>query len=209
MAPFFWISILLQLAAFGGVAHITYKTRRLSWGVIAVAVAMMLLRRGMEYSGQTPAHNMAMSMVVSVFLLWGMVMVHREHRREVCDLRALADAVPNMVWVASRGGDVEYVNRKFVDYTGRKLEEVQNYRWLDLVHPDDAARVLDNWVACVKAGIPYESEHRVRASAAGYRWFLARAVPVRHNGKVERWYGTATDIHDAKLAFEKLKAARD
>lgn len=209
MSTIFWLSIAIQVAAFGVVARIAGKTRRISWALIALAMVMMLVRRGMEYAGHLPAHIMAISIVVSALLLWGAIAVHAEHRREICDLQALADAVPNIVWVAGRNGEVKYVNRVFTNYTGRKLDDVQNFRGFDLIHPEDRSRVMDTWIACVKNGVPFESEHRVRAASGTYHWFLARAVPVRHNNKVEHWYGTATDIHDAKVAFEKLKATKD
>ena len=113
-------------------------------------------------------------------------------------LRAVLDAMPELAWTASRSGDGEFFNQRWIDYTGGVLEHV--------VHPDDALAVRARWRAAVAAREPFEMEYRLRRASDGtYRWFLARAVPVRDkSGDIRMWLGTATDIDAQKRANENL-----
>jgi signal transduction histidine kinase len=79
--------------------------------------------------------------------------------------------------------------------------------WEAAVHPEDLERHADGWRASLASGQPFESEVRYRRAVDGqYRWFVARAVPLRDGrGKVIKWYGISTDIEDRKRA-EQLQA---
>jgi signal transduction histidine kinase len=93
-------------------------------------------------------------------------------------------------------------------------EQVLGAKWLELLHEDDVERTRELWQRAVDSGEPYLNEYRIRRHDGVYRSFLVRAVPVRNDaGEIERWLGSATDIHDQKLAeetqrrTEKLAAA--
>jgi signal transduction histidine kinase len=59
---------------------------------------------------------------------------------------------------------------------------------------------------CVQSGQTYESEYRLRGADGAYRWFRARAVPLRdQEGKIVKWYGTCSDIHDSKLLEQSIR----
>jgi signal transduction histidine kinase len=74
------------------------------------------------------------------------------------------------------------------------------------LHPDDLQPTLTAWQHSIQTGNIYQIEHRVRMAGGSYRWHLSRGVPILDdNGQVSRWFGTATDIHDLKLAEEQLK----
>jgi PAS domain S-box-containing protein len=120
--------------------------------------------------------------------------------------RALIDAIPHQIWSAPADGTVDYCNDRWRSYTGLGLEDVRGYGWHTMVHPEDRDRVIKAWSESVAKGTPYEQEERNRAADGTYRWFLARAVPLRDtDGRIIRWYGTNTDIEDRKRAEEQLE----
>ena len=80
------------------------------------------------------------------------------------------------------------------------------FGWLEYLHPDDKERSLAHWMRCVQSGEAYESEYRIRNTDGQYRWFRARAVPLRDpDGDIVKWYGTCSDIHDSKLLEQSIR----
>jgi PAS domain S-box-containing protein len=120
--------------------------------------------------------------------------------------RALADAMPQIVWTARPDGYVDYYNKRWFDYTGMTMEQTEGWGWQPAVHPEDTERCLRRWSTAVANGEPCEIEYRFRrASDGAYRWHLSRSEPARDsNGQIIKWFGSATDIHDQKLAEERL-----
>jgi PAS domain S-box-containing protein len=122
--------------------------------------------------------------------------------------RALAESLPQLVWVANSEGERTFCNQRFADYTGIPSAELTGTSWLKFVHPDDLARKIEKWKQCVLTGEPYVNEYRLRKHDGAYRHFLSRADPVRgQDGRIDRWLGTSTDIHDMKMAEESLRRA--
>jgi hypothetical protein len=112
----------------------------------------------------------------------------------------LAEAIPQLVWTATPEGRVEYLNQRWVDYTG---ERSLGTSWAQFLHPDDAPRALGAWTESVAGGEPYEMEYRLRRKDGAYRWFLGRALPLRERGRVVKWFGTCTDVHEQRLLVER------
>ena len=126
-------------------------------------------------------------------------------RASVEEFRALAEAVPHHVWTATPDGHLNWFNRRVYDYTGAQSGDLDGERWGAVVHPEDIASAVEAWSRAFRELTPYEVEFRLRDANGGYRWFLARAVPVRDgNGHVTRWIGTNTDLHDQKAIADKL-----
>lgn len=121
----------------------------------------------------------------------------------------LADAMPQLVWVARADGRVEYYNRRWVAFTGLTIDETNEAYGSakGVVHPDDLPALWERWSAALAAGEPYEAEYRLREAATGtYRWFIARATPVRdERGTVLRWIGTCTDVDEQQRARANLE----
>ena len=109
--------------------------------------------------------------------------------------RALADAMPQIVWTAGPDGKATYYNRRWFRYTGLRLGPVDGYEWRQFIHPDDIRRTLEEWEKTLQSGQVFEVEYRIRAADGSYRWHLGRAIPL-HNlaGEIDFWVGTATDI---------------
>jgi len=121
-------------------------------------------------------------------------------------LRTMIDKIPILAWSCRADGSAEFVNQRWLDYTGLSLEEAVGWGWQATIHPEDLAKTMETWRRLVASEEPGEVEARVRRFDGEYRWFLVRAVPVRDEWrKVIRWYGTNTDIEDRKRAEEKLR----
>ncbi len=117
--------------------------------------------------------------------------------------RELADAMPQIVWATRPDGTTDYFNRRWYDFTGSPRGLEGDAAYLPYVHPDDRARTHERWRTAVRTTTTYEIEYRYREGSTGlHRWFLARALPIKdEQGKVVRWFGTSTDIHEQKEAI--------
>jgi len=123
--------------------------------------------------------------------------------------RTLADTMPQVVFIATASGFVEYVNRPGLEYMGLRLDEAIGFGWLGAIHPEDRQLVADHWLECLNLGKTYEFEHRLLRADGQYRWQLARAVPIGgDSGAIVRWIGTSTDIHDHRQVEEELRESR-
>ena len=113
------------------------------------------------------------------------------------------DAMPQMVWTADAHGRLKYANRRWIEYTGLSLEVAACLGWEPVLHPADRERTWTAWHRAAQAGSVFEVEHRLRrAKDGGYRWHLARAIPLRDEaeGAITTWFGTSTEIEDQKQA---------
>ncbi|MBA3242494.1 MAG: PAS domain-containing protein, partial [Acidobacteria bacterium] len=120
--------------------------------------------------------------------------------------RALTDAMPQLVWASDERGAHFYYNRRWYDYTGLTEQESLGFGFTNALHPDDKERTLAAWERAWRAGEGYEIEYRFYSRPLEqYRWFLARAVPVRDEaGLVTQWVGTCTDIEEQKQMEAQL-----
>jgi PAS domain S-box-containing protein len=123
-----------------------------------------------------------------------------EARRESeARYRALADAMPQIVWTADRDGRATYYNRRFYEYTGLEPRDIGGDEWVRILHVDDLERTIGRRKQTLATGDIFEAEYRFRDAKDAYRWHLGRAVPVRDaEGEIDFWVGTATDIDAQK-----------
>ena len=121
--------------------------------------------------------------------------------------RALADAMPQIVWTARADGYTDYYNRRWYEYTGHTYEQTRGWGWQPVLHPDDVERSLRAWATAVTTGEVFQIEYRFRRASDGqYRWHLGRAEPLRDDaGRVVKWFGAATDIHEKREAEERVR----
>src|SRR6266566_3748556 len=131
-------------------------------------------------------------------------------RRSERELRDVVNTVPAHVWSASPEGQVNFVNDRWLQFTGLALDEAFGWKWEAVLHPDDRTRVVADWHTAVKNGQAMESEARVRRADGEYCWWFIRNVPLRdETGKLLRWYGTAIDIEDRKRAEQALRKSEE
>ena len=114
--------------------------------------------------------------------------------------------MPQIVWTARPDGDIDYLNRQWHEFTGLP-ETLGNEGWGQILHPDDAPSAGERWAASVRSGAPFEMEMRLLdRRRQAYRWHLIRTVAVHDEaGRVARWFGTGTDIHEQKRAEESSR----
>jgi PAS domain S-box-containing protein len=114
--------------------------------------------------------------------------------------RTLAETVPQIIWSSDGSGQHDYFSSRWYEFTGQDPAAPDNDIWKKLVHPDDRERVFDAWNRARATGAPYDIEYRFRHHSGVYRWLLVMAMPQRDaSGRISRWFGTSTDIHESKL----------
>jgi PAS domain S-box-containing protein len=130
---------------------------------------------------------------------------------ELCErqpqLRLVVDSVPNILWLADRGGSTYYYNKKWYEQMGEgKGHDLAPYFYSDILHPEDSRPAKVLWNDCVKNLKEFKTEYRFKDLRTGeYRWVLAHALPVKDRDKNVTWYGSYTDIDEQKKSQLKLK----
>lgn len=122
------------------------------------------------------------------------------------ELRALADSIPQLAWMAHPDGRIFWYNRRWFEYTGTTLKEMEGWGWQSVHNPKILPTVVERWNHSISEGIPFEMEFPLRGSDGAFRWFLTRVNPVRDKeNRVVRWFGTNTDVDEVRRAREALK----
>jgi PAS domain S-box-containing protein len=134
------------------------------------------------------------------------VTARRRIEESAAKYRFLADAIPVQVWTATPDGLLDYVNQRAEAYFGAPMSALIGDGWQSYVHPDDMLVAGGNWARSIATGEPYEVEFRLRGADGEHRWHLARGTAQRSTeGELLRWFGTNTDIEDAKRNEAQLK----
>ncbi|MCC3154532.1 PAS domain-containing sensor histidine kinase [Hymenobacter sp. BT770] len=127
--------------------------------------------------------------------------------RAAAEASRLLEGISQIAWTTNALGDHTYRNRRWYDYIGQGQGQgaPASRSWRERLHPDDVAPTLAHWQHSLHTGQPYEVECRIRNHAGAYRWMLGRALPSRNEqGEIIQWIGTYTDIHEHKLALERI-----
>ena len=122
------------------------------------------------------------------------------------ELDAIVRTAPDIIFSRQADGSKDYISDRFYDYTGAAPGSAKKFGWLDYVYPEDKEQAMTHWVRCVESGANYEAEYRMRSKGGVYRWFRARALPIRDDeGRIVKWYGTCSDIHDSKVLEQSIR----
>src|ERR1700704_4217335 len=133
-----------------------------------------------------------------------------EEPGDVQDIRLVVDTIPTLAWSASPDGSADFVNQRWLDYTGLSAEQALGSGWEVAIHPDDLPRILGTLREALNSVKPFEVEGRFRRFDGEFRWFLFRGSPLRdRSGKVAKWYGTNTDIEERKRAEDALRKSEE
>jgi PAS domain S-box-containing protein len=118
----------------------------------------------------------------------------------------LADNMSQFAWTADALGWTYWYNKRWHDYAGTTIEEMQGWGWQKVHHPDHVERVVSRIRQSFDTGNPWEDTFPLRGRDGTYRWFLSRALPIRNEaGDLVRWFGTHTDVTERIEAENALR----
>ncbi len=145
-----------------------------------------------------------------VFLHGEAIEANRRLTEAARHYRFLADLVPQLIWTADAGGAVDYFNSRWFDFTGLDRDRLLLDGWHRLLHPADRIKTLESWTETIRTGAEkYQIQHRLFCHDGTYRWMLTTALPYRNgSGRILKWFGSTTDIHDKVMADERLQQAQ-
>ena len=124
------------------------------------------------------------------------------------EARRLLEGIPQIAWTSDPRGVNTYLNRRWFDYAGREAPAPPR-PITSRIHPDDYAAAIARLQRSLATGEAMDAECRLRNAAGDYRWMLGRALPSRDaQGAIIQWIGTFTDIHEHKLALERIDQAQ-
>lgn len=143
------------------------------------------------------------------------IMAHEELERLRAELEAsrqellnFTNSVPQILFRADRGANVDFYNERFTQVTGRDLHAViEKQDWIEDFHPDDREEYLSNLQRSFAAGEELRATFRLRHADGSYRWMslLGRPVPLTEGSDDIRYYGGVTDIHEEVTALQKVR----
>ena len=130
----------------------------------------------------------------------------QELRESESQFRTLANSIPQLAWMAHADGAIFWYNQRWHEYTGLSAEELKDFGWRKVQHPQHVDRIDEGLRRCRKSGELWEDTFPLLAKDGEYRWFLTRAVPLLDSqGHIARWFGTATDISRQIAAEDKIR----
>jgi PAS domain S-box-containing protein len=122
------------------------------------------------------------------------------------EYRVLVEQAPMIIWRAGTDAKCDYFNERWLEFTGRTLEQELGDGWAEGVHPDDLRRCLDVWLGCFARREPFEMEYRLRRHDGEYRWILDRGTPsFGAEGRFLGYIGSCVDVTERVRATEELR----
>jgi len=132
--------------------------------------------------------------------------LHESERR----FRDMADNAPVMTWITGSDSRCEFVNKGWLDFTGRALSQEQGFGWVQSLHDDDRHRCMAIYQSSFSARCEFEVDYRLRRRDGVYRWILARGVPrYGDNGEFVGFIGSALDVTDRRRQESALRQSEE
>ena len=120
--------------------------------------------------------------------------------------RTMANAIPQLAWIAKSDGYIIWYNRRWYDYTGTTPADMEGWGWQSVHDPEVLPQVLKQWRASIATGMPFDMVFPLRRADGEFRQFLTRVMPMKGaDGRVIQWFGTNTDVTERKRAEEALR----
>jgi PAS domain S-box-containing protein len=127
-------------------------------------------------------------------------------RESESQFRTLANAIPQLCWMANADGWIFWYNQRWFEYTGKTPEQMEGWGWQSVHDPAALPRVLERWQESIATGEPFDMIFPLKGADQVFHPFLTRIMPVRdRDGKVVRWFGTNTDISQQQKTEEELR----
>lgn len=118
-----------------------------------------------------------------------------EHKEAEEQFRQMAERMPQKVWTADAQGNRNYFNQVMLDYTGLTYDDLKDWGWQKVVHPEDWPQTKQNWENCIRTGENLVTEYRLLRKDGQYLWHLIRATAIKdEKGKPKMWIGSKTEI---------------
>ncbi len=132
--------------------------------------------------------------------------LRRALRESEEQFHTMANAMPQLAWMARADGYITWYNQRWYEYTGTSPAQMAGWGWQSVHDPAALPRVLERWQASLTTGQPFEMEFPLRGADGRFRQFLTRGFPLKNSeGRVVQWFGTNTDITERKQAEETLQ----
>ena len=120
--------------------------------------------------------------------------------------RTMANAMPQLAWIAKADGYIFWYNQRWYEYTGTTPAQMEGWGWQSVHDPELLPHVMSKWTESIATGQPFEMEFPLRAADGKFHTFLTRGQPLKDvSGQVGQWLGTSTDIELLKQTEEKIK----
>ena len=213
----FWTNNSNQLLGGTTEADRQGRTRNRCNGQGYESVALIPLRSGAEVLGLLQLNDRRTGMFspaavalwerLSVYLAAALTKIRAEEalRESEAQFRTLANAIPQLCWMANADGWIFWYNERWYEYTGKTPEQMEGWGWQSVHDPEALPGVLERWKVSLANGEPFDMVFPLRGADGVFRPFLTRVMPVRgQDGKVARWFGTNTDITERKRAEDAL-----
>nr|WP_210303174.1 PAS domain-containing sensor histidine kinase [Rhizobium aethiopicum] len=126
------------------------------------------------------------------------------------NLSLIINSLPVLVWSARPDGSADFVNKSWLDYAGRPADQILEWCFLELYHPDDIPGMVDIWKRDLEHSDHTVLKGRIRGADGNYRWFYFSGRKLVDANGVVRWFGCNIDIEDlqrAEIALRESEAA--
>lgn len=131
-------------------------------------------------------------------------------REKESEFHLLADSIAELCWIANPDGHIFWYNQRWYEYTGTTFEQMEGWGWKSVHDPAILPAVLEKWQRSIALGESFEMEFPLRGADGVFRWFLTRIKPLHNSeGKIVRWFGTNTNIHQQRALRQALIEARE
>ncbi|GAB3237788.1 PAS domain-containing sensor histidine kinase [Hymenobacter seoulensis] len=129
--------------------------------------------------------------------------------RAIAEANRMLEGIPQIAWTADPAGHTTYLNQRWFDFSGQQPDALSTLQWNKYMHAADLPAAQARWQESLRTGQPFETEFRFWNKTGAFRWMLGRALPSRSSeGEIMQWIGTCTDIHEHKLAQERIDHAQ-
>jgi PAS domain S-box-containing protein len=120
--------------------------------------------------------------------------------------REVANTVPAMIWVCGTDKLCTFVNKSWLDFVGRTMEQELGDGWTESIHPEDLDRCVATYSTALDARHGFQMECRARRADGEYRWVLINGAPRYHTGEFTGYIGSCIDITEQKVIVQRLRA---